>query len=213
MINEFAQEFWRQRAESTDASIRWTDQRMLDVDVSLLVGVVPQGASLLDLGCGTGDVFLAILDRLSRVTAVDMIPDFLDRIPSDPRITTVASEVASFASADTFDVGIMFGVVTHLTLEQERGAYEALRAAVPHGTVVVKNQCGRDADLDVDRWSEAFSSRYIGRYPHVDAQAARLREVFGEVEVVPYPAEVNQWADSLHVAFVCRGPRPETGSA
>lgn len=205
MINEFAHEFWERRARTTDASIRWTDHRMLELDAALVGSLLPHDAAVLDLGCGTGDVFLAVLDQVSHVTAVDMIPEFLDRIPPDPRVTTVESDLSTFQPGRTYDVGLLFGVVTHLTLEQESAVYDVLRHAVPEGVVVVKNQCGRDEDLDIDTYSEAFAGRYVGRYPHVQSQAERLRSVFGSVDVVPYPAEVNRWPDSVHVAFVCRG--------
>jgi cyclopropane fatty-acyl-phospholipid synthase-like methyltransferase len=204
MIEDFAHDFWAGRARATGGSIRWTDAEMLETDVALLRSLVREGDSLLDLGCGTGDLFLALLDSLSRVTAVDMMQEFLDRIPADPRITTVASAVDAFDTDATFDVGIMFGVVTHLTSEQEETAYRLLRRAVPTGTVVVKNQCGRERDVEVDGWSEAFGARYIGRYPHVDAQRDRLLAHFGSVDVVRYPEPLNRWEDSLHVAFVCR---------
>lgn len=204
MISDFADEFWRGRAAATDASIRWTDAKMLEVDVTIVESQLHDGDALLDLGCGTGDLFLPLLDHLGSVTAVDMIPEFLDRIPVDPKITTVRSKVGEFVPVAPFDVAVMFGVVTHLSLEQETAAYRVLRAAVPAGTVIVKNQCGRDADVDVDRWSEAFASRYVGRYPHVSRQAERLAEVFSSVDVVPYPEAMNQWPDSVHVAFICR---------
>jgi SAM-dependent methyltransferase len=177
---------------------------MLELDVELVRRVAPEGASLLDLGCGTGDIFLALLDRLSHVTAVDMIDDFLARIPDDPRIEPVVAEITAFEPKRTYDAAILFGVVTHLSEADERRAYAILRAAAPDGTVVVKNQCGREHDVDVDGHSEAFGGRYVGRYPAVEAQAARLREYFGEVEVVRYPDAVNRWPDSLHAAFVCR---------
>ncbi|CAN5129930.1 N/A [soil metagenome] len=204
MISDFADEFWRGRAEATDASIRWTDAKMLEVDVSIVDSQLHDGDSLLDLGCGTGDLFVPLLDRLGSVTAVDMIPEFLARIPAHPKITTVQSKVEEFVPATPFDIAVMFGVVTHMSVAQEESAYHVLRAAAPAGTVIVKNQCGRDADVDVDRWSEAFASRYVGRYPHVARQAEWLREVFDSVDVIPYPEAMNHWPDSVHVAFICR---------
>jgi hypothetical protein len=83
--------------------------------------------------------------------------------------------------------------------------YRLLRRAVPApGTVVVKNQCSRGADLMVDRHSEAFGRRYVGRYPSVDGQQARLASVFDKVAVQPYPDELNPWPETHHVAFICR---------
>ncbi|MBW0255536.1 trans-aconitate 2-methyltransferase [Cellulomonas sp. PS-H5] len=204
MIDDFAHEFWKDRARATTSSIRWTDEQMLAVDVALLDSLTEPGSTLLDLGCGTGDLFLALLDKFSHVTAVDMIPEFLERIPEDPRITTVVSELTSYRPDGPSDVATLFGVVTHLTPEQEAATYRLLRDAAPDGLVVVKNQCGRDDDVEVDAWSEAFGRRYVGRYPQVDRQAERLREVFGSVEVVRYPEELNRWENSLHAAFVCR---------
>lgn len=208
MNQDEVRDFWARRAADTSGSIRWTDERMLELDIALLGGLVGQGDSLLDLGCGTGDLFLGLLDRLSRVLAVDMMPEFLARIPAHPAVTTRLAGVEDLELDETFDVGAMFGVVTHLTQDQELGAYRTLRAAVPSGVVVVKNQCGRDADVEVDRWSEAFGQRYVGRYPSVAGHAARLGEHFAEVEVVPYPEAVNPWPDTQHVAFVCRAARP-----
>ena len=204
MIGDFARDFWQGRAAATDRSIRWTDAQMLELDVALVGKVIGRGASLLDLGCGTGDVFLGVLDRLSHVTAVDMIPAFLERLPDDPRIEPVVSEIVAFEPTRTYDAAIMFGVVTHLTEADECAAYALLRASVPDGTVVVKNQCGRTADVLVDGHSAAFGGRYVGRYPAVEAQAARLREHFAQVEVLPYPEAVNRWPNTVHAAFVCR---------
>jgi trans-aconitate methyltransferase len=204
MIEEFARDFWKRRAAETDTSIRWTDRDMLGLDVDVLNQVLPpMPATLLDLGCGTGDLFLAVLDQLAHVTAVDMVQAFLDRIPGDPRISRVQSPVTDYVPEREFDVAVLFGVVTYLDIDAEFSAYRTLRAAAPHGTVIVKNQCGVDADVDIDGFSEAFNSRYVARYPSITHQAERLREVFGDVAVVRYPAAVNRWENSAHVAFVC----------
>lgn len=204
MIGDFAQEFWAQRARATDGSIRWTDGAMLEIDVALLRSVLPTSAALLDLGCGTGDLFLAVLDELVEVTAVDFIADFLDRIPDDARVRKVVCPIADYRPDREFDVAVMFGVVTHLDRDGELGAYRTLRRAVGNGVVIVKNQCGRDTDLEVDGWSEAFGRRYLARYPQVERQAERLGDFFHSVEVVLYPDDVNRWPDSRHAAFVCR---------
>ncbi|TFV83254.1 class I SAM-dependent methyltransferase [Blastococcus sp. CT_GayMR20] len=206
MIGDFAAEFWNRRAQETEGSIRWTDDAMLRHD-RLVVGSVlpPSGGSLLDLGCGTGDLFAGFLDRLEHVTAVDMVATFVDRLPKNPKVDGVVSGLTSFEPTRVYDTGVLFGVVTHLTPDDEMSVYRLLRRAVPKlGAVVVKNQCSRGEELLVDRLSEAFGQRYVGRYPSIEGQRDRLALFFDEVAVRPYPEELNPWPESQHVAFVCR---------
>lgn len=204
MSQEFAGEFWARRAQETEGSIRWTDDQMLAHDRSIVGSVLPDGGDVLDLGCGTGDLFAGYLDRLGHVTAVDMIADFIERLPADPKVVGVVSDLLAFEPTREYDLALLFGVVTYLTPEQEAAVYEKLRSALrPGGRVVVKNQCARDAEKIVDGWSEAFGQRYVGRYPSVDAQRQVLESVFARVSVRPYPDELNPWPDTLHVAFVC----------
>ena len=200
---ELIRGFWRKRAAETSGSIRWTDERLMAFDLDLLRGVVAPGTALLDLGCGTGDLFLSLLDDLSHVTAVDMITDFLARIPGDSRIERVVADVGAYQPSRTYDVGLLFGVVTHLAVETEKAVYRMLRRAVPTGTVVVKNQCGRDRELLVDGWSDHLGTRYCARYPRAEQQADLLSHYFPDVKIVWYPEHLNLWDDSRHVAFIC----------
>jgi SAM-dependent methyltransferase len=205
--DEFVEQFWNKRAEQTEGSIRWTDDRMLRQDLSVIESALPErGGRLLDLGCGTGDLFIPLLDRLDAVTAVDLIADFVARLPQDPKVEGMVSGILEFEPRGSYDTAIVFGVVTYLSAEEETTLYRRLRAAVPPpGALVVKNQCGRgDDDVLVDTFSESIGARYAGRYPSVTGQRDRLSEVFDEVTVVPYPEELNPWPDTQHVAFVCR---------
>lgn len=206
MIGDFAEEFWSRRAQETDGSIRWTDQEMLRHDQSVVGAVLPEsGGRLLDLGCGTGDLFAGFLDRLDSVTAVDMVPAFIERLPEDPKVHGVVSSLTAYEPEHSHDVGVLFGVVTHLDEADELAVYRLLRRAVPTpGTVVVKNQCSRGDEIFVDRHSEAFGQRYVGRYPSVEGQRDRLTGVFDEVTVLPYPDALNPWPDTHHVAYLCR---------
>lgn len=204
MIDDFAGEFWARRAEDTTGSIRWTDDRMLQHDHSIVEPLLAAGAVVLDLGCGTGDLFLPFLERAGHVTAVDMVAAFIDRLPEDPKVEGVVSSLLDFHPGRSYDLGLLFGVVTHLAPEDELTVYQTLRAAVPPGgVVVVKNQCSRGEELLVDRWSDSFGQRYVGRYPGVEAQRDALAGVFDHVAVRPYPEQLNPWPDTQHVAFVC----------
>lgn len=207
-IESFSREFYAMRAATTTGSIRWTGGGMLEFDLRVIRPHVKVTTHLLDLGCGTGDLALALLDEVKSVTLVDMVPEFLERIPDDPRITAVVATVTEFEPSGNFDLGLLFGVVTHLSPAEEEAAYRALRAAVPDGTVIVKHQCGIKGDIEIDKFSERTHSRYMARYPGIANQAERLRAHFRSVEVVPYPAQLNQWDETGHAAFICREAIP-----
>jgi SAM-dependent methyltransferase len=207
VIDEFAGEFWSRRAEETQGSIRWTDDRMLCQDLELIDAVLPEdGGALLDLGCGTGDLFIPFLDQLDSVTAVDMVPEFIARLPRHPKVHGIVSPVVSFEPQAQYDVGLLFGVVQYLEPADEPTVYRLLRRAVRKGgVVIVKSQCARgEGDLVVDGYSETFGQRYVSRYPAMRRQRDTLASIFDDVTVLRYPEELSPWPDTEHVAFVCR---------
>lgn len=207
-IEYFSREFYAMRAATTSESIRWTGDGMLAFDLEVIRPYTAPTTNLLDLGCGTGDLTVALLDDISRATLVDMVPEFLERLPADPRMRAVVATVTEFEPREEFDLALLFGVVTHLSPNEEHAAYRALRAAVPNGTAIVKHQCGVDADVEIDTFSETTQSRYMARYPGIRNQVDRLGEHFGSVEVVPYPDHLNKWENTIHAAFICREALP-----
>ncbi len=204
MLN--VEEFWARYA-AREGSNRWSPAAMLAVDTGIVDPCVPEGGALLDLGCGTGDLFAPFLDRLAHVTAVDAQQPYLDRLPESPIVHAINADFRAYVPERVFDVALLFGVVTYLEFHEERAIYATLAAAVPDGAVIVKNQCGRQADVTVDSYSDELESEYQAYYPHLERQEATLGEYFDEVSVHRYPEELNRWPDTQHVAFVCRRAR------
>ena len=127
---------------------------------------VGPGFSLLDLGCGTGELAAAALVRGARVVGVDASVEAV-------RIAAAAVPAASFRAGDVHDLGPVdalggpFAVVTAMQLLTHvanplKVLREAVRVAVPGGTVVV-SVWGREDESDVRAFGEALARWVPGR--------------------------------------------------
>jgi cyclopropane fatty-acyl-phospholipid synthase-like methyltransferase len=180
---------------------------MLAYEIEYLTPLVPAGATLLDLGSGFGELSKAVTPADGRLIAVDSEPGMAAGFAGDARFTFETADVAGYHPAFTADVILLYGVVTHLTVEEEEAVYDTMRRTLRHdGLAVVKNQCSDAEGFQVDTHSEALGTRYVGRYPSIAEQTSRLSLRFGSVEARPYPAELRQHPNSAHVAFYCREP-------
>lgn len=205
MDRDVIRDFWRRRAAS--GSTRWTDDDMLLYEREMLRPLVPPTARILDLGSGFGELSLRVVPEQGSLVAVDQEPRFAEGFVGNPRAQFHLGDVATFLTDEVFDVVLLFGVVTYLVPSAEAEAYgTVVRALSPDGLAIVKNQCSDSESFTVDKCSEALGTRYVGRYPSVAEQSARLGAVFANVEVHPYPEALRVHPDSHHVAFVCRRP-------
>lgn len=202
MDKDAIDQFWRKRA--AQGTGRWTERQMIEYEQDLLSRYVTSNCRILDLGSGPATLSQRLLGDSSSLTAVDKYQGFLDSIPPDPRITKICSDVVEFHYPALYDLILLFGVVTHLEPDEELKVYENAAAGLtPDGILVVKNQVSRAEEKLVDGFSENLNCRYVGRYPDIPGQAARLRRYFANVQISPYPPEFDKWPDTQHVAFIC----------
>lgn len=198
-------DFWRKRAET--GQTRWTGEGMLEFDQRLLGPLIGPGARILDLGSGFGELSRSLCPAEGSLVAVEQEGAMVSAFADDPRFAFENSNVVNFESQAEFDVVLLFGVVTHLTVAEEDAVYGVIvRSLTPGGVAVVKNQCSDGADFEVNTFSEGLGTAYVGRYPAIENQLGHLAAHFETVEVIPYPPELKMHEDSTHVAFVCRDP-------
>lgn len=204
MDKKVIDQFWRQRA--AEGGGRWTEPEMLDYELSILAPHVGLDCRILDLGSGPAALSTRLLGPSCRLTAVDKYQSFLDSIPPDPRISTVCSDVVDFDYPAAYDLILLFGVVTHLDPAEELLVYEKAAGGLTDcGVLAVKNQSSRVEEKRVDGYSESLKCHYVGRYPDIQGQAARLGRFFDKVELRPYPPAFDKWPDTTHVCFLCSG--------
>jgi SAM-dependent methyltransferase len=96
---------------------------------AIIHAAVPAGASLLELGCGTGRVTVALAALGHRITAVDQSAAMLANLPDDPAIESVQADI------ETLDLGRHFDAVllgSHLLNTPDGLARQFLAAAERH---------------------------------------------------------------------------------
>jgi 2-polyprenyl-3-methyl-5-hydroxy-6-metoxy-1,4-benzoquinol methylase len=104
----------------------------------LLAGIyrerVPEGASVLEIGCGTGTLLASLRPR--RGVGIDLSPGMVAIARSKfPSLTFRAADAESFDPGETFEYVIIPDVIEHLT---DVGAmFQATRKACKGGTRVI----------------------------------------------------------------------------
>ena len=125
-------------------------------------------SSVLDAGCGTGRVAIALADAGIDVVGVDLDASMLATARGRrPDITWVQADLASLALDRRFDVVVMAGNVVHFTPPgTEAGVVAACaRHLAPGGTLVAGFRLDRSYDLATyDQHASAAGLRLVDRW-------------------------------------------------
>lgn len=150
-------------------------------EADLVHAAVPAGASVLDLGCGTGRIAHPLVELGHPVTAVDSSADMLAHVHG---AQTVQSTIADLDLGRTFDVVLM---ASHLVNTVDDGARRGmLRSAARHlsadGTLI--------AEQYPPTWFDEVRERSGG---HIGDVRADLADVHRSGDVVS--ATIRYWVD------------------
>jgi 2-polyprenyl-3-methyl-5-hydroxy-6-metoxy-1,4-benzoquinol methylase len=114
MDTRIGTQFARRAAHYDRGPTRWVGER----EIRPIAALVPEGADVLDYGCGTGRATLAFIRRGCRVTAYDLSPHMLavasrkvGRAGATDRVEFVDSEDA--VRGRTFPVVVCIGVLDY----------------------------------------------------------------------------------------------------
>lgn len=188
------QRFWTER--SLKGRTRWTDSRILDFEVATISSLTNCGRpkSILDLGCGFGELSLSLLGSDDFLVAVDMGSGFATGFGSNQKANFVHSNVTEFVPNTKFNLIVLFGVVAYLNQTDEDDIYKKLSKWLHRdGIAIIKHQCGVTEEIIIDGWSAELETNYQARYPHVASQLAGLKRYFEVVEVISYPEFANKF--------------------
>lgn len=115
----------------------------------VVAAAVPEGARVLELGCGVGRVTHPLLERGFAVTAVDESPEMLDRVRG---ARTVCAPIEELDLGETFDAVLLASFLVHAADAALRRALlrTCVRHLAPGGCVLIQRE-GADWHTNVPR--------------------------------------------------------------
>ncbi|GII88788.1 methyltransferase [Sphaerisporangium siamense] len=103
---------------------------------SIVHGAVPEGASILELGCGAGRILRALAELGHPVLGVDESPAMLARVPDLP---TVRARMETLDLGRVFDAVLLASTMINTGPGQRRAFLDTCRRHVaPDGVVIVQ---------------------------------------------------------------------------
>jgi SAM-dependent methyltransferase len=120
-------------------------------EATALAQSLARGARVLDIGCGHGQPLTSILvDHGCRVVALDSSSQMLQRFHRHfPTVPAIRGQIqnASFAD-DSFDAAHAWGVIFHLTLDEQRAAIANVARILKPGAPFVFTSGDNDQGYD-----------------------------------------------------------------
>jgi ubiquinone/menaquinone biosynthesis C-methylase UbiE len=136
--------FWSDLASSYDGHVASREAVAL---VPRIAALLEQRSCVLDLGCGTGEIALALAGKVDRVHGVDFAEGMIAEAVGKAADRGIGNVEFSVHSADalpfadhTFDAVVIANVL-HVMKHPERALREAARVIRPQGMLVAPTYC------------------------------------------------------------------------
>lgn len=148
---------------------RWSvcrDRSPINPCIADFAARLPEGAYVLDVGCGTGSPVAAYLcGRGFRVTGLDPSPRMLEKaIGLDlPNAEFILGGLFDFRTRRQFDAVIAFDSLWHIAHDDQKKIYPAIAALLKKGGLFLFTHGNRDGEVTGEMFGERF------RYSALDA--------------------------------------------
>jgi ubiquinone/menaquinone biosynthesis C-methylase UbiE len=111
------------------------------MELGAMIGLMPRGGRLLDLGCGTGWTSLLFARRGYEVTGSELVPDALEaaqKLKEESGLSNldfVQSDFENLPFENEFDISVFFDCLHH-ALDEEKALAGVYRALKPGGICI-----------------------------------------------------------------------------
>jgi SAM-dependent methyltransferase len=162
--------FWT--ARSKKPKFLWAN--LLPYNFEIIQPFIKPEHMVLDLGAGDGQLSHKISEC---VKSVDVDSGTRQRREN---LHWHNYNVKDFNTVKKFDLVLIFGVMNFIE-DRAQLLKKAAGFLNPHGVIIVKHQCGLEAELRVD--SDIDGDRYHAIYPYIDDEISRFKSIFQVIDV------------------------------
>lgn len=170
-------------------------------EAELIHAAVPPGASVLELGCGTGRITRGLLALGHPVTGVDFSAEMLARMPDGAR--KVLNDIATLRLDERFDVVVLASNMVTGPREQTLAFLRTARAHLdPGGLVVIERLHPRWASMEAlesiaaPRTRDAITGSLEDIEVRGDVVAMTIRYAHEDGRVWTQHAAMHAWSDT-----------------
>jgi ubiquinone/menaquinone biosynthesis C-methylase UbiE len=147
----------------------------------------------LDVGCGTGQSTLALLDAAEDIIGLDNSSEMLAHAMRHERIRFVAGQAEQMPFGDAEFELITVGLAFHW-FDQRKFLLEAQRLLRPDGWLVIYNDVFTGRIKDNDNCEKWYRNEYLARYP----SPPRNARPFPETDTSRYGLAPSGFEEFLH---------------
>lgn len=202
--------FWENR--NKQKNLCWEDFKGLNE--LLVLKYLKRGNSILDLGCGEGDLLKKVSSIIQFGEGVDWLPSYKQTI-DNVRFTCI--DLKEFNPERKYDIITMFGITQYMQEDDLVKLYKKLKTSLKDGgKLLIKHQVSTcELDKEVASFSEKLNANYYSIFRTLKSDMKLLREGGFEIYDIidPYPANFNKWPDTQYKMYICvKNPRVELRS-
>ena len=206
-FSEKVDRFWRARAEKSSWFFNDHKSQMLQFDYQFLQARVKSGATVSDLGAGSGELISRLVEELAvEGVAVEPQQKLLKQTRSKS-VSLINQKAENYMDAlngsNWADVFLLFGVINYLQMDSRKNLYKNIsRNLNPKGTLFIKSQMGIKSDIFVE--TKVGDDNYSACYPDFKKEQKILEEIGFNVDLHKfYPEEFNKHKNTRFFIYEC----------
>ena len=205
-VANISEEFWKTRKEYPPVTCNFKRRYL---DVGIVLKYIENANSILDLGCGEGQILLMLreLSNIKKYYGYDLSEIFINNLVKRwGNYPGLEAKVVNFIETDDIpitDVCICMGVMLYILNDND---LEYMLSNIKSNILICRIPCNLDVDrLEIDKFSKEFNFNYAAVYRTLPEYVSILSKFFNIKSIDRcYPDEIESLYGSKQFFFVCK---------